>query len=114
MANQGGDDVNRGLYDKYTVHRNDGRGNNPGDKHFNCEHFVLDLNHDPHAYKALIAYAKSCAVTHPKLSEDLLRRASRIGERLIEERLEQLEQERQTLQSVRQTIEERDSRDSMS
>jgi len=31
-----------------------------GGKHHNCEYFVLDLDHDPHAIAAIRAYADSC------------------------------------------------------
>ena len=55
----------RGLFGKFIVERVDGsdrregiRGGPPG-KHYGCEYFVLDLNHDPHAKPALIAYALS-------------------------------------------------------
>ena len=58
-------DRKRGMYDKFTVTRNDGDDlegstRSPHGKHFGCEYFVLDLTHDPHAAPALIAYAESC------------------------------------------------------
>lgn len=48
----------QGIYEKFTVKRTDGT-DAPGGKHENCRHFVLDLNHDPHAIPALRAYADS-------------------------------------------------------
>ena len=59
-----------GLYRKYQVERLDG-SSEPGGKHAQCEYFVLDLEHDPHARAALDAYADSCARTHPRLADDL-------------------------------------------
>lgn len=47
-----------GLYKKFNVSRTDGR-ERPGQKHFGCRYFVLDLDHDPHAPAAIRAYAKS-------------------------------------------------------
>lgn len=66
-----------GLYHKFTVYRTDGQ-DGPGMKHHNCEHFVLDLTHDPHAGSALRAYAISCRNAFPQLSKDLLRKADEI------------------------------------
>lgn len=66
-------DSDRGLYDKFRVQRVDG-ADAPGGKHEGCEYFVLDVTHDPHAQAALMAYAQSCKLTHPKLSADLMAR----------------------------------------
>lgn len=63
-------DPNKGLYDKYKVVRTDGRSE-PGEKHYLCQYFVLDLKHDLHARKAIMAYAESCRSTYPELSKDL-------------------------------------------
>ena len=60
-----------GIYRKYQVKRLDG-GSGRGQKHEKCEHFVLDLMHDPHAVEALIAYAKSCRGEHPALASDVM------------------------------------------
>ena len=60
-----------GLYSKFLVTRTDGKSE-PGQKHEGCEYFVLDLDHDPHAYAALRAYRSSCRREYPKLAEDLL------------------------------------------
>lgn len=79
MANAGGGDRNRGLYEKFTVSRNDGRDSQDGGKHYGCEYFVLDLDHDPHAVPALIAYAKSCNKTHPMLAADLRKKVKEIS-----------------------------------
>lgn len=63
-------DTNRGIYHKFNITRTD-RSSASGGKHENCRYFVLDLNHDPHAPAALLAYAESCKDTHPVLSADL-------------------------------------------
>lgn len=61
-----------GIYDKFTVTRNDGK-DAPGEKHENCQYFVLDLTHDPHAPAAIKAYAESCkADGYEVLAEELL------------------------------------------
>lgn len=60
----------RGLYDKFEVLRTDGR-DNEGEKHFGCRYFILDLNHDPHARVAILAYANSCEADYPRLARDL-------------------------------------------
>lgn len=64
-------DADRGLYRKYEVNRTDGR-DGPGEKHHGCAYFVLDLDHDPHALPALVAYAKSCHTEYPELRRDLI------------------------------------------
>jgi hypothetical protein len=64
------DDKNRGLYGKFIVERTDGRSA-PGEKHENCEYFVLDLTHDPFALSALDAYAEACEEKYPALAKDL-------------------------------------------
>lgn len=56
-----------GLYNKFNVTRTDG----PGGKHDGCRYFVLDLNHDPFARAALIAYADACEGRCPELAADL-------------------------------------------
>lgn len=63
----------QGLFRKFDVCRVDG-SSAPGGKHHGCEYFVLDIDHDPHAPAALMAYAQVCAETHPQLSADLVRR----------------------------------------
>lgn len=64
------DDTQRGLYGKYRVTRVNEDGT-PKPGHENRSYFVLDVEHDPHASAALEAYAKSCAVNYPALSNDL-------------------------------------------
>lgn len=66
-----GNERHVGIYNKYTVTRNDGTGA-MGEKHDGCQYFVLDLNHDPYAKPAILAYAKACAATHPILAKDLM------------------------------------------
>lgn len=63
-------DKTRGLYSKFRVRRADGTSE-PGKKHYGCEYFVLDLDHDKHALAALAAYEASCREEFPLLAEDL-------------------------------------------
>lgn len=69
-------DKNRGVYEKFRVERTDGQSA-PGQKHFGCEYFVLDCQHDPHARAALLAYAESCEAKYPLLARDARRMANR-------------------------------------
>lgn len=64
-----------GLYNKFIVTRTDGRSDF-GKKHHGCEYFVLDLDHDPHAKAALLAYATSCRGNYPLLADDLIAKAN--------------------------------------
>jgi hypothetical protein len=59
-----------GIYRKYKIIRTDGKSE-PGQKHYGCAYFVLDLSHDPHALPAIEAYANSCRADYPLLAEDL-------------------------------------------
>jgi hypothetical protein len=61
---------NKGLYNKFTVMRTDGRSE-AGEKHDGCRYFVLDLNHDPFCVPALRAYATACQSEYPNLAKDL-------------------------------------------
>ena len=63
-------DKHRGFYAKYNIERTDGKSQ-PGEKHHDCDLFVLDLTHDPHAVPALRAYANSCERDYPDLARDL-------------------------------------------
>lgn len=63
----------RGLYNKFNVERTDGKSE-PGEKHYGCEYFVLDLTHDKFALPALRAYAEACGNEYPQLASDLLRK----------------------------------------
>lgn len=60
----------RGLFNKFTVTRNDGT-DKPGGKHDGCDYFVLDLMHDMHAKAAILAYADACERDLPQLAKDL-------------------------------------------
>lgn len=71
---------NRGIYNKFTVTRTDGK-DAPGERHHGCRYFVLDLNHDPHAAAAIDAYAWSCRKDYPALADDLLDQAEAIRAR---------------------------------
>lgn len=63
----------QGLFRKFIVNRVDG-SDRPSGKHFGCDYFVLDMDHDKHAPAALRAYAESCKHTHPELSKSLINR----------------------------------------
>lgn len=63
-------DRSRGMYGKFRVERTDGRSV-PGQRHHDCQYFVLDIDHDPHAKAALKAYADSCRAEHVLLAQDL-------------------------------------------
>jgi hypothetical protein len=65
----------QGLYNKFNVTRADGR-HAEGEKHANCEYFVLDVSHDKHALPAIVAYADSCKSDYPLLSADLRNKAA--------------------------------------
>lgn len=53
-------DKERGLYNKFVVLRTDGRSD-PGEKHYRCDYFVLDITHDPHAtYGPRSPYRRQC------------------------------------------------------
>lgn len=54
-----------GLYEKFTVTRNEGT------PPFKGEHFVLYPNRDPWAYRAMLAYAEVCKNDNPQLSNDI-------------------------------------------
>ena len=60
----------RGLYRKFTVARTDGT-DAAGSKHYGCQYFCLDLNHDPYAMPAIKAYAEFCRQEYPLLAADL-------------------------------------------
>jgi hypothetical protein len=74
-------DKNRGLYNKYRIERTDGRSA-PGEKHSDCEYFVLDITHDPFALPALDAYAIACEADFPDLAQDLRNAIVRLAIRL--------------------------------
>ena len=69
-------DKTKGLFKKFNLTRVDG-SDAPGRKHFECDYFVLDLTHDPHALPALRAYADSCRAEYPLLADDLDARAEK-------------------------------------
>lgn len=64
-------DKTLGMYDKFTVIRNDGQSEQ-WQKHFGCDYFVLDLTHDKYALRALRTYAEACQVEYPLLAADLM------------------------------------------
>lgn len=63
-------DRDKGLYDKFCVHRRDNRDKPGGDRE-HADYFVLDLAYDPHALIAIEAYSRSCRDEYPQLAEDL-------------------------------------------
>lgn len=63
-------DKTKGIHGKFYVERTDGR-DGPGEKHENCDYYVLDLQHDKYAQDALIAYAKACRYEYPQLAQDI-------------------------------------------
>jgi hypothetical protein len=75
-------DRNRGLYGKFIVERTDGKSA-PGEKHHDCEYFLLDLNHDKYAVPALRAYAEHCQAEYPALARDLFAKADEIARTLL-------------------------------
>jgi hypothetical protein len=70
-------DKTRGIYHKFNIERTDGKSK-PGEKHFGCEYWVLDLTHDPYALWALEAYASACQREYPLLYVDLQRRIAEL------------------------------------
>lgn len=72
------DDRNRGLYGKFYVERTDGKSA-PGEKHHECEYFVLDLHHDKHAVAAIRAYVLSCRKEFPALADDLIDKIAEVN-----------------------------------
>jgi hypothetical protein len=68
------DDRTRGLYRKFDVHRTDGTSEH-GEKHGDCQYFVMDWAHDPFIIPAILAYAKACAKKYPQLAADLRAKA---------------------------------------
>lgn len=64
-------DKSLGLFQKFRVERTDGKSA-PGEKHADCQYFVLDLTHDPYAIPAVRAYAASAAANgYHALAADL-------------------------------------------
>ena len=63
----------QGVFRKFEVRRADG-SSEPGGKHYGCEHFVLDVDHDPCAKPALKAYADAVEATHSVLAADMRNR----------------------------------------
>lgn len=69
----------RGIYGKFFVVRTDGKSAE-GEKHHECEYFVLDLNHDKFAIPAVKAYRDACRRELPKLGFDLGKIVDRMKE----------------------------------
>lgn len=73
-------DRKRGLYKKFEVSRIGDDG-----KHKDCNYFVLDLNHDPHAIRAMHRYIYSCQEEYPLLAKDLRELLAKIQSRYTDE-----------------------------
>lgn len=73
-------DESEGLYCKFWVRRTDG-SSREGQKHHDCEFFVLDWDHDPYAVPAALAYADACEGAYPDLAADLRAKAVRVQKR---------------------------------
>lgn len=75
-------DEKRGIYQKFIVTRTDGLSA-PNKKHYNCQYWVLDLDHDKHSLAALRAYRDSLVEhrEHPLLVADLSEEISKLHER---------------------------------
>lgn len=67
-------DPEPGIYHKFWVRRTDGSSED-GEKHAECEYFVLDWEHDKFAPTAALAYADACEPEYPELAADLRLRA---------------------------------------
>ena len=57
---------NGGYVKKYMIHKSNGKPVDP-----NADYFVLRIDKDPHALKALAFYAESVKVDNEELSNDL-------------------------------------------
>lgn len=57
---------NGGLIEKYIITKKDGSPTNP-----DSDYFVLRLDKDPHAQKAILRYAESVRVDNPQLADDI-------------------------------------------
>lgn len=75
--------MSKGLYDKYTVVKNDGSLTDS-----DADYFVLRLDTDPHARVAALAYANSIKESNPNLAFDLFQRVSKIDKGQIHGRLD--------------------------
>lgn len=60
----------QGMFYKFEVRRVDG-SDKPGGKHYGCQNFVLDMDHDPAAPAAMKAYVNAVRPTHPYLADEL-------------------------------------------
>lgn len=69
--------MDRGIYNKYTVTKNDGVEDPTAD------YFVLRIDSDPHARKSAIAYADSVQEDNPNLAFDIRQRVAKYEGGLI-------------------------------
>lgn len=66
------------IYRKFAVARIDLEAEK---RHADCQHFVLDLTHDPHALQALFAYGRSAQKENPELAEEVRKLAQEFSRR---------------------------------
>jgi hypothetical protein len=106
-------DVNQrqiGIYNKFTVKRNDGR-DEPGRDRHGAEYFVLDMTHDEYAKPALMTYAIACQGEYPRLSSDLIKSLLGGEAKIIQEEMDRLRDENDTLRAdIQQLLHERGDR----
>lgn len=76
-------DRGRGLYPKFHVERVDPAAQL---RHPHCRFFVLDVDHDPYALRALEAYADACDDEYPALAVDLHALVSMVYDKRLEEK----------------------------
>lgn len=62
--------MSEGLINKYCVTREDGR-DVEGEKHDECQYFVLDLTHDPVARDCAVRYSRHIRRDDPELAQEL-------------------------------------------
>ena len=60
--------ANKGLYKKYIIQKSDGSKIDP-----DAKYFVLRVDTDKHAKKALLAYVNSVKEENPKLARDMIK-----------------------------------------
>lgn len=94
----------QGVFRKFDVRRVDG-SDAPGGKHYGCEYFVLDVDHDVHAPAALRAYAQACKDTHPLLSQELIAKLGAVSAQPVEPAQQAAEINEQLLGRLKEMVE---------
>lgn len=62
------DDRDKGLYRKYKIDRTDNQ-DQPGQRHADCDYFLIDEAHDPFAEAAFAAYGKAAGIDPVELRQ---------------------------------------------